>query len=145
MANTGKIADEISARTNSIVMNEPFPPLELPFNMYFYKIICDKGIEYIKTNIEKLASQARLPYDDRFLNFLGYQFIADNKADIAINLFKMNVELFPKIPNTYDSLAEAYLKSGDTTNALKYYRMEQQLDPNNPRIKKAIADLESGK
>jgi tetratricopeptide (TPR) repeat protein len=113
--------------------------------MYFYKIICDKGIEYIKANIEKLASQARLPYDDRFLNFFGYQFIAENKADIAINLFKMNVELFPKIPNTYDSLAEVYLKSGNTTNALKYYRMEQQLDPNNPRIKKIIADLESGK
>jgi len=145
MANTGTIADEIAHRLSSIIKNESYPPLELPFGMTFYKIINDKGFAYVKTNVEQLAAQARLPYDDRFLNFFGYKFLNAGKTDIAMNLFKINVELFPKIANTYDSLAEAYLKSGDRTNALHYYTMELQLDPHNERVKKAVANLESGK
>jgi tetratricopeptide (TPR) repeat protein len=65
--------------------------------------------------------------------------------DIAINLFKLNVELFPNVANTYDSLAEAYLKSGDKINALKYYKMELQLVPNNEKVKTEISNLEKGK
>jgi len=145
MANTGSIADEIAHRMSSIIKNESYPPLELPFGMTFYKIINEKGFAYVKTNVEQLAAQARLPYDDRFLNFFGYKFLNADKTDIAMNLFKINVELFPKVPNTYDSLAEAYLKSGDKTNALHYYTMELQFDPHNERVKKAVANLESGK
>ena len=65
-----------------------------------------------------------------------------NRTDIAIDLFTINIELFPKVANTYDSLAEAYLNGGDKANAAKYHRMELQLDPDNPRVKKAIIGLE---
>jgi len=145
MANTGNIADELAPRINSIIKNEPYPPLELPFSFSLYKIINEKGTEYVKVNIKTLAEQAGLPYDDRFLNFFGYQFLNGNKMDIAINLFKLNVELFPNVPNTYDSLAEAYLKSGDKTNAIKYYKMELALVPDNEKIKTVIDNLEYGK
>ncbi len=145
MANTGSIADEIAHRLSSIIKNESYPPLELPFEMTFYKIISEKGFGYVRTNVKQLAAQARLPYDDRFLNFFGYKFLVADKTDIAINLFKMNVDLFPKVANTYDSLAEVYLKSGDRKNALHYYKMELQFDPHNERVKKAVANLESGK
>ena len=145
MANTGNIADELAPRIKSIIRNEQYPPLELPFIFSLYKIINEKGIDYVKNNVEKLADQARLPYDDRFLNFFGYQFLNGNKVDIAISLFKLNVELFPKVSNTYDSLAEAYLKSGDKTNALTYYKLELQLLPNNEQVKTKIANLENGK
>ncbi len=145
MANTGDIADELAPRINSILKSEPYPPLDLPFKRFLFKIISEKGIGYVKANAEKLADQARLPYDDRFLNFFGYQFLNGNKVDIAISLFKLNVELFPKTVNTYDSLAEAYLKSGDKVNALKYYKMVLQLTPNNEKVKALIATLEQGK
>lgn len=144
MANTGDIADELAPRINSILKNEQYPPLELPFNRILYKIINEKGIDYVKANVEKLASQAGLPYDARFLNFFGYQFLKGNKHDIAISLFRLNVELFPEVANTYDSLAEAYSKIGDKVNALKYYKMELQLAPDNEKVKAIIADLENG-
>lgn len=54
-----------------------------------------------------------------------------NKIDLALNLFEINVSLFPKVPNTYDSLAEAYLVKGDKANALKYYKMEAEMIPEN--------------
>jgi len=43
------------------------------------------------------------------------------------------VEAFPTSANTYDSLAEAYLNSGDRTNALKYYEMALEKADNDPR------------
>lgn len=142
MANTGNIADELATRINSIIKNEPYPPLELPFALTLYKIINEKGMDYVKAHVEELAEQAGLPYDDRFLNFFGYRFLNGNKKDIAIDLFKLNVELFPDVANTYDSLAEAYLKSGDKISALKYYKMELALVPNNEQVKKVISNLE---
>ncbi len=142
MANTGNIADDLTLRIESIVKNQSYPPLELPFVTTLYKLINEKGIEYIKANVKQLAAQAGLDYDDRFLNYFGYRFLNGNKTDIAISLFKINVELFPDVPNTYDSLAEAYLKSGDKKNALKYYKMVLQLNPNNKRVKETVANLE---
>lgn len=66
LANTGDIADELAPRINSILKGEPIPPVELPFNLLLYKIVRERGIDYVKNNVEKLAMQARLPYDDRF-------------------------------------------------------------------------------
>mgnify|MGYP001174284226 CR=1 FL=1 len=143
LANTGDIADELAPRISSILKGEPIPPVELPFNLLLYKLIQEKGIDYVKNNVEKLAMQARLPYDDRFLNYFGYQFLKANKIDLAINLFEINVSLFPKVPNTYDSLAEAYLVKGDKTNALKYYKMEAEMIPENKKLKALILDLEN--
>lgn len=143
LANTGDIADELAPRINSILKGEPIPPVELPFNLLLYKIVRERGIDYVKNNVEKLAMQARLPYDDRFLNYFGYQFLKANKIDLAINLFEINVSLFPKVPNTYDSLAEAYLVKGDKANALKYYKMEAEMIPENKKLKALILDLEN--
>lgn len=143
LANTGDIADELAPRINSILKGEPIPPVELPFNLLLYKIVRERGIDYVKNNVEKLAMQARLPYDDRFLNYFGYQFLKANKIDLALNLFEINVSLFPKVPNTYDSLAEAYLVKGDKANALKYYKMEAEMIPENKKLKALILDLEN--
>ncbi len=145
MANTGNISDELAPRINSIIKNEPYPALDLPFNRSLYSIINEKGINYVKVNVAKLAEQAKVPYDARFLNYFGYQFLFGNKKDIAISLFKINVELFPKDANTYDSLAEAYLDTGDKKNALKYYKLELQLAPNNQKVTTLIAHLEDQK
>jgi Tfp pilus assembly protein PilF len=38
-------------------------------------------------------------------------------------------DLFPDSPNAWDSLAEAYLKTGDKTKALEYYNKALKMDP----------------
>jgi CubicO group peptidase (beta-lactamase class C family) len=145
VANVGKIADELVPRIGSIIANESYPPLLLPFDMSFYKIILEKGDSYIKVNIKNLAQQANLLYDDRFLNYYGYQFLNADKTDIALKLFKINTELFPNIANTFDSYAEVLAKRGDKENALLNYKKALSLDPENTRIKNNINDLESRK
>jgi hypothetical protein len=39
----------------------------------------------------------------------------------SIEIFKMNVTLYPDAFNTYDSLGEAYERAGDKENAIKNY------------------------
>jgi len=141
LANMGEIADELSRRIVSIIRGDPFPPLESPFITKLYRLITEKGYDYIHSNAVSLAAQAHRPYDDRFLNFFGYQFLEAGKDDIAISLFKINVDLFPNAPNTYDSLAEAYLKTGDKKNAATFYKKELELDPDNSRVRRALSDL----
>jgi CubicO group peptidase (beta-lactamase class C family) len=141
LANMGEIADEISRRIVAIIGGDDFPPLDSPFIVKLYSLINEKGYDYIKSHAAAIASQAHRPYDDRFLNFFGYQFLEADKTDIAVALFTINAELFPGVPNTYDSLAEAYLKAGDKKNAASCYKKELELDPNNSRVRQALSDL----
>ena len=145
MANVGKIADQIAPRIGAIIANESYPPLPLPFEMTLYEIINEKGESYVKNNVKTLAQQADFPYDDRFLNFFGYQFLNADRPDIAVKLFKINTELFPAVSNTFDSYAEALVKMGDRENAIKKYKKALSLDPENTRIKDIIHDLETKK
>ncbi len=142
MANTGSIADELTFRINAILKNKRFPPLNYPIKNVLYNLLRSEGSEYVKLNATKLAEQAGLPFDERFFNYFGYQFIEAKKIEYAIQLFKINVELFPTIPNTYDSLAEAYMLSGDKKSALNFYKEELKLQPNNEQLKKRIGELE---
>ena len=49
----------------------------------------------------------------------------------AVEIFKLNVEQFPKEWNVYDSLGEAYLKIGNKAEAIKNYKKSIELNPNN--------------
>lgn len=143
MANVAGIADELGRRIKSIIDGETFPPLSLPAEMSLYKILTGKGIDYIEKNIHEISSEAGLPFDDRFLNFFGYRFLESNQTDAAIQLFALNVKLFPGNTNCYDSLAEAYLKNGDRKNARKYYEKVLELEPDNKRVREIINEMKT--
>jgi CubicO group peptidase (beta-lactamase class C family) len=141
LANTKDIAEEIAVRIKSIIKNEAYPPLELPFIMTLYKTINKEGYTYIKSNAEKLAQLAQRSFDDRFFNFYGYQFMNADQPEIAIKLFKINTELFPAVANAFDSLGEAYEKTGDKKNAIASYKKALELDPKNIRLQNNITKL----
>lgn len=43
----------------------------------------------------------------------------------------LNAQAFPKSSNVWDSLAEAYMKSGDMKTAKRYYEKSLKIDPKN--------------
>ena len=49
----------------------------------------------------------------------------------AVEILKLNVEAYPASANVYDSLAEAYLVSGDAALAIQNYEKSLSLDPSN--------------
>ena len=47
----------------------------------------------------------------------------------AIEVFRLNVTLYPQAANTYDSLAEAYDTNGDVAGAVANYRKALEVNP----------------
>jgi tetratricopeptide (TPR) repeat protein len=73
--------------------------------------------------------------EEREFNRLGYSFIRKEEYDDAIAVFKMNVALYPESDNVYDSLADAYLRSGDSLQAYTNYSKALELNSGNKRAK----------
>ncbi len=65
------------------------------------------------------------------MNQLGYQLFAAGKREDAITAFKLNIERYPNSANVYDSLAEAYEKSGKLDLARTNYEKAVQLGQQN--------------
>ncbi|MEL6593112.1 MAG: S41 family peptidase, partial [Bacteroidota bacterium] len=65
------------------------------------------------------------------LNMYGYSLLWADKPQEALEIFKLIVSEFPHSANAYDSLAEAYLKLGDSEQALSLYEHSLSLNPDN--------------
>jgi tetratricopeptide (TPR) repeat protein len=59
----------------------------------------------------------------------------------AIEIFKLDVGLFPKSANSYDCLAEAYMKAGNNELAIKNYKKSLELNPKNDNAKNMLEQL----
>ena len=60
---------------------------------------------------------------------------------MALEIFKLNVRLFPEEVNPYDSLAEAYLIRGDITSAIEYYKKALEVNPDFTNAKNMLEKL----
>lgn len=60
---------------------------------------------------QKQKTQSTL-FDEATINTLGYQHLQSGDNKSAIEILKLNVAAYPKSPNVYDSLADAYLADG---------------------------------
>jgi hypothetical protein len=75
------------------------------------------------------------------LNSIGYMLLEYKKTAEAIAIFQLNVEFYPNSWNVYDSLAEAYLASGDKALAITNYEKSLALNPKNVAGAKKLAEL----
>jgi len=75
------------------------------------------------------------------LNSFGYRELRDENFERAVNIFKINVALHPESANVYDSLGEAYAKSGDTLQAIENYEKSLSLDSGNQGAKRQLDKL----
>ncbi len=93
---------------------------------------------------EKLPEDKKLP--EGILNNLGYYYLTRKKQfPEAVEMFKLNVRLYPKSANVYDSLGEAYMKWGKKDPAIKNYKKSIELNPKNVNGKKMLEKLQKGK
>jgi len=79
------------------------------------------------------------------INSFGYQLIQIKKLDDAIEVFKLNVELYPESSNVYDSLAESYMLKGNNEFAIKFYKKSLELNPNNNNAKAMLEKIAASK
>ena len=88
---------------------------------------------------EKLGKQFKVTEGE--WNALGYDLMAHDNFDKAIEVFQTNVERFPHSYNAYDSLGEAYKRKGDTDNAIKYYKKSVSIHPGNANGVAMLRDM----
>lgn len=81
------------------------------------------------------------PSPEHSVNRAGYDLMENGRLQDAIELFKLNVRLYPESWNVYDSLAEAYANAGETALAIQNYEKSIQLNPNNDVGKTALQKL----
>jgi tetratricopeptide (TPR) repeat protein len=76
------------------------------------------------------------PYyiDRNELNQLGYTFINESKAEAAIAVFQLAIEIYPKSANLYDSISDAYIANGDTASAINAVMKCIRLIPDDPYL-----------
>lgn len=78
------------------------------------------------------------------INGFGYELVRMKEYDLAIWMFKLNVELYPESWNVYDSLGEAYMLKGEKELAIKNYRRSLEINPENANGAEMLKKLESG-
>jgi tetratricopeptide (TPR) repeat protein len=75
------------------------------------------------------------------LNRLGYVLLDQERVGEAIEIFRLNVEMFPRSFNPYDSLGEAYMIAGDKEKAIENYQKSLELNPENENGKRMLKKL----
>lgn len=80
---------------------------------------------------------------DEDLNDFGYTLMKEGRMEMALGIFKLNCRLFPDVANTYDSLGEAFLKTGDLQSALENYEKALELNPELFSAKMALTKIKA--
>lgn len=98
------------------------------------------GIEQYRNLRAK--NDADYTFDENELNTLGYRLLREGKIKDAIEIFKINVEMFPRSSNPHDSLGEAYAADGQKDRAINSYKLALMIDPQNAGSAAALKKLE---
>src|SRR5215467_4664648 len=83
--------------------------------------------------------------DESSLDQVGHTLLESGKTPDAIEVFKANAQNYPKSPDMYASLGEAYVRSGQKQLALENYEKSLALAPDNKDTVEAIKKLQQQK
>ncbi len=127
--------EEVAGYYNpEIPASDPITLLRVELNKRGY----DKATQVIAEARKK--DPAFMP-DENELNDWAYRVMSTDKVKEALELFKLNVALYPDSWNVYDSMGEALLKLGNKEEGIKMYQKSVELNPNNNGGKNVLKKL----
>lgn len=65
------------------------------------------------------------------VNAWGYKLVSQKRLQDALELFRLNVYLYPESANAFGSLGEIYAEPGNKKSAVEHYRKSLKLNPQN--------------
>jgi dienelactone hydrolase len=123
------------------VANEP---VAVPANIRVLEDIDQPGgaakVEEMLADARKRDAEATL-FDEATVNFIGYEHMQAGDVKGAIGIFKLNVMAFPRSPNVYDSLGDAYVADGQKQLAQENARKALELLPSDTTDNEQRKDL----
>ena len=111
----------------------------------FLKLALDKmGYKNAIREVKKLRKTNHdLVLTENEINSWGYKLINQNKMANALEIFKLNVFLYPESANAFDSLGEIYAALGNTELAIENYGQSLKLNPTNSNAEERINELKT--
>ena len=79
--------------------------------------------------------------DESAVDSWGYELMTGNHFPEAIDIFNLNAKSYPDSGNVYNSLGEAYMKSGQKQRAIDNYKKSLEKDPSNDNARQKLKDL----
>ncbi len=137
----GTVLGEMTDAIQAILYNKPFEQPKKSLALELLDVYTEKGAVTGTETFKKLKNDPSYAIKEDDMNRVGYQLLQTGKKKEAIEVFKINVETFPKSGNVYDSLGEAYLADGDKKLAISNYKKSVELDPTNENGKKVLDEL----
>ncbi len=114
------------------------------------------GVKLLRTQLEKSGyknaieavkkiRKANAGYEltEKEVNAWGYKLIKQNRMADALEIFKLNISLYPESANAFDSLGEIYSEIGDISLAIKNYEQSLKLNPQNSNAADQIKKLKT--
>ena len=141
----GGSMDKAQEQADEINKRDPFKGLCSYGWIYSSKKNHEKALKnYLQAlELTKLdTSNLRKNEVEAGINDLGYEMLSNGDTFKAIQVFQVNVENFPESLNVYDSLGEAYAKSGNKKLAISFYRKAVEMNPRKTEWEKKM--YESG-
>lgn len=101
------------------------------------------GVEAAAQTYDRVRSSAT-PFEAQ-INRAGYTSLQAGLVESAIEIFSLNIRLFPTSANTYDSLGEAYMTAGRIDEAISRFEKAMEIDPQIESSKKQLEKLRGRK
>jgi tetratricopeptide (TPR) repeat protein len=118
----------------SIIKSEPYVP-RYRAAQFFLKSLPNTNVKSDAAWTETLKPLAQHRSE---MNTVGYMLLASKKNESALQAFRINVLLYPQDVNVYNSLAEAYLISKDTSSARSLMQKPVAVDSANTETKNLL-------
>jgi CubicO group peptidase (beta-lactamase class C family) len=133
----------IRKAVDNILHDKPYTLPKIPISRVIAKTIVAKDVQLAIRQYHRLkkSSPDKYHFGERELNTLGYRLLQLEKLAEAIEIFKLNVKVFPKAWNTYDSLGEAYMLNGNVKLSIANYKKSLELNPKNTNAKEKLKQL----
>ena len=105
-----------------------YPRYDSP-SMALVRTVRTQGVDEALRLYQEQRKKDPTYYKESDLNRLGYSLMNGRRVGEAVKILKLNAEAFPDSANVYDSLAEAYMKSGDDGQAVLLYKKAIEMAP----------------
>jgi tetratricopeptide (TPR) repeat protein len=112
---------------------------------YWNKNVAEKASDMNEAALQQLVPVLK-PLCRHYGEFNAYGYVllgAKNNTE-ALNVFKLNTLIYPDNAGVFDSLAEAYERTGNKKAAIANYEKVLSLKPGDERAGKKVAELRKG-
>ena len=106
---------------------------------YFESKEYDKALEAFKSIKERDSLNPVIR--EYKINRLGYNYLRNKEYEKAEQMFLINISLYPKSSNVYDSMGDLFYRKKDTVNAIEYYKKALSINPENRSSQRQLEKL----